>query len=216
VKPPECVVCGADAQPPGSLVRFRSRPEDLAWRERVEREGLVGHPPDTGWLCDAHLEAGRALASDETLADAVALLRAPRGDGAIRPVAVSDFGARLRALAPQIAEALGVPSPVLVARETRHWHPMDGAVAPDCPFTDDIAWTLDESPLSYTSTRAWWGEGALARASESLIIRTASVSASISGHIPADGSTELVSELTVSGIVPPTVAALVASEFPAA
>ena len=209
-------MCGEEAQPPDSLVRFRSRPEDLAWRERVERDGLVGHPPDTAWLCAAHLEAGRALAPDETLADAVALLRASRGDGAIRPVAISDFGARLRALAPRIAAALGVVAPTLDARETRHWHPMDGAVAPDCPYTDDIVWTPAESPLSYTSTRAWWTEGTLARASESLIIRTADVSASISGHIPADGSTELVSELTVSGDVPPTVAALVASEFPSA
>lgn len=74
---------------------------------------------------------------------------------------------------------------------------------------------VDEAPLSYTSRRAWWSEGALARASESLVIRTSAVSASIAGHIPADGSTEMISELTVGGVVPPTVAALVASEFPA-
>ena len=75
--PPECVVCDADATPPGALLRFRSRPEDLAWRERAERERLVGHPPDTGWLCADHVEAGRALAAEATLGEAVSRLRHP-------------------------------------------------------------------------------------------------------------------------------------------
>jgi hypothetical protein len=90
VKPPECVVCGAEAAPPGSLVRFLPRPEDRAWRDRAEREGLVGHPPDTAWMCAAHVEAGRALAREATLGDAVAILRAPPGD--VAPLAPDEWG----------------------------------------------------------------------------------------------------------------------------
>jgi hypothetical protein len=92
---------------------------------------------------------------------------------------------------------------------------MNGAVPPDCPFTDDTSWTPRESPLSFTSSRAWWAEGELARASESLSIRTDTVSASISGHIPADGSTDVVSELTVTGAVPAAATALVLEAFAA-
>ena len=216
--PPECVVCDADATPPGALVRFRSRPEDLAWRERAERERLVGHPPDTGWLCADHVEAGRALAA------AVSRLRHPSppataaspGARAIRPVAVGDFGARLRALAPRLAGLLGVPTPALFARTTRRWHPMDGAVEPDCPYTDDTAWTPDGSPLGFSGSRAWWSDGVLSRADESLVIRTPTVRASVAGHIPADGSSDRVGEILITGDLPPAVAALLAETFPAA
>jgi hypothetical protein len=219
--PPECAVCGADAAPPGGLVRFVSRPEDLAWRERVERDRLVGHPPDEAWMCGAHVARARELASSLALADAVARLReGPTAEGApsslpIRPVGVAEVGARFRALAPAIAAALGVASPVLHERTTRHWHPMDGSVAPDCPYTDDTVWTTADSAITLSGSRAWWNDVDLARAHESLLARAPGASLAISGHIPADGSTDRVSELLVSGTLPPDVAALVRSAFPA-
>jgi hypothetical protein len=225
VKPPECVVCGADAAAPGELVRFVSRPEDLAWRRRVERDRLVGHPPDTAWLCERHVEAGRRLAPELDLDDAVSRLRAsdpsappspePRVT-TIRGMPIAEFVDRLQLLVTRIAAQLGVPAPDLVPRTTRTWHPMDGAVAPDCPFVDDTTWTSPESPLTLVGSRAWWSDGVLARAHETLLIRVAGVSASVSGHIPADRSTDRVGELLITGDLPSAVAALVADSFPAA
>ena len=59
-----------------------------------------------------------------------------------------------------------------------------------------------DSPLTVSGSRSWWAEGRLARAHEMLTIRTPEVMASLAGHIPADGSTDQVSEVVVLGAGP--------------
>lgn len=206
-------------------MRFRSTPEDLAWRARVERERLVGHPPDVGWLCAAHLAPARALADTATLAEAVARLRASEAPPAlvreesrtltIAPVPIDEFGRRLRGLVPAVAALLGVAPPELRERTVRHWHPMDGTAPPDCPFVDDTSWTDVDAPLALSGSRSWWAEGSLARAHESLLIRARGVSASVSGHLPADGSSGFVEEILVLGDLPAGLADALTGEFPA-
>lgn len=74
MRPPECEVCGSEADPTAdALVRFAPTDASLAWRARAGA-GMVGHPPDVGWFCTRHLAQARALRT-ATLADAVAELR---------------------------------------------------------------------------------------------------------------------------------------------
>ncbi|RMG08012.1 MAG: hypothetical protein D6731_22615 [Planctomycetota bacterium] len=62
MKPPCCALCGDDAfeDLAGALVAFAERPADAAWRERMERSGGVGHPPNVEWFCPRHAPAARA------------------------------------------------------------------------------------------------------------------------------------------------------------
>lgn len=77
MRPPICDVCRKRFGPTeGGLVRCRATDAGRAFdlRRRTER-GFVGHPPDAGWFCGAHVEAARSHA-ELTLAEVVALLRA--------------------------------------------------------------------------------------------------------------------------------------------
>lgn len=76
MKPPICEVCHKRFGPDeGGLVRCRTTDAGRAFDERRRaRPGFVGHPPDTGWFCGAHVEGARQHA-DRTLGEVVALLR---------------------------------------------------------------------------------------------------------------------------------------------
>ncbi len=71
MRPPVCEICDADVDPSedGALVRFQPDERSRAWRRRAEDEGIVGHPPDTGWFCAAHVEAAREAARTLSLPD---------------------------------------------------------------------------------------------------------------------------------------------------
>lgn len=73
MRQPECDVCGEAGD---ELVRFAARDSDRQWRERVEREGMVGHPPDMAWVCEKHAARAHKLAmAGATIDVALAKLR---------------------------------------------------------------------------------------------------------------------------------------------
>lgn len=152
MRPPVCAVCERMLdEPAAGLVRFQPTDESRAWRERAERDGFVGHPPDEGWFCATHVDRARELATTHALADALrrvafdarrAANRAQsvdtqRTDAPVirtRPIAprgIDELGRAFRELVPALAELVGVPAPRLERVSTRTWHPMDGSVAPD-------------------------------------------------------------------------------------
>jgi hypothetical protein len=79
VRPPVCEICDADLDPTdggGGSVTFQPDDRSIEWRRRAEEEGLVGHPPDTGWFCAAHIDAAREAALTRTYADGLRHLEA--------------------------------------------------------------------------------------------------------------------------------------------
>lgn len=64
MRPPICCICEERFDPgrSGDQVSFTRRPSDDAFHARMEREGLVGHPPEVEWFCGEHLAAAQALA----------------------------------------------------------------------------------------------------------------------------------------------------------
>ena len=141
----------------------------------------------------------------------------PRDEPARRPIAaleIEEFGSRLRRLVPELARLVGVDPPGLTARTSRQWHPMDGALPPDCPYSETTRWTPDDSPIELAGDRAWWGPGDLARADERVMLRLPGAGLlSVAGHIPADGSSRDVTELLVIGELPPVIAELLEKTF---
>lgn len=237
MRPPVCAVCERMLdEPAAGLVRFQPTDESRAWRERAERDGFVGHPPDEGWFCATHVDRARELATTHALADALrrvafdarrAANRAQsvdtqRTDAPVirtRPIAprgIDELGRAFRELVPALAELVGVPAPRLERVSTRTWHPMDGSVAPDCPFADDIRWTEPDAPISLSGDRAWWNPDTLARASETLSVRVprSDIDVSITGAIPADGSSRMVTELMVLRRLPDEIAAVLDAALP--
>ena len=62
MRPPICEICHDDCDPHEGLLGFAEDERSRAWHARAEAEpGFVGHPPDLGWFCPAHLEAAKAL-----------------------------------------------------------------------------------------------------------------------------------------------------------
>src|SRR5690606_29308415 len=135
----------------GALVRCVPTASDVVWRERAEREGLVGHPPDVGWFCGKHAEAARELAGRLHLGQVLRELRQREAGLAAGPdEAQSDEPDRLapchpdigalysdpRAALSALAEPAGLDPAPLTVTTRRDWHPMDGSVPPDCPFAD--------------------------------------------------------------------------------
>lgn len=134
MKPPICVVCDEAFDPAGgTLVRFASTPDDEEWRRTAHAQGMVGHPPDTGWFCPRH--AGQATPlSHLTLTEATALV-ALMVDGvtvAIPPMQPGVIAARFVEHLRVLVDA----PPELVASEQRNWTPMDRVEPPWCPYDD--------------------------------------------------------------------------------
>ncbi len=207
-------------------MRFQPTDDSRAWRERAEADGFVGHPPDEEWFCPAHVVAARDLAATHTRPAALRRIAFDERRAAnrsrpvvtrpITPLDIDELGQAFRGLVPALAELVGVPEPRLERVSTRTWHPMDGAVAPDCPYVDDIRWTDADAPIALSGDRAWWNGNDLGRASETLSVRVPrrGIDVSIVGAIPADGSTRQVSELMILRELPDDIAALLAAAVP--
>ncbi len=56
MKPPICCICDKSLDSPndGGLIYFKKRVSDRQWEEKIEREGMVGHPPFAEWFCEKH------------------------------------------------------------------------------------------------------------------------------------------------------------------
>ena len=56
MKPPVCCICDKRLDYPdeGGLIYFKKKASDREWEERMEREGMVGHPPYAEWFCEDH------------------------------------------------------------------------------------------------------------------------------------------------------------------
>lgn len=81
MKPPICELCGNRFSPDGGgLVTFVGDERSIEWHRRARVEGIVGHPPDQGWLCGEHVEAARQLSDEMPLPAVLAALRLPSID----------------------------------------------------------------------------------------------------------------------------------------
>lgn len=179
---------------------FQPDDESRDWRRRAAEEpGFVGHPPDTGWFCGAHVDAASDAARTLTFREAMRRLLAADlapdlvgvelGSG--RPVVSDQFGlqwvewtlqptdahafaASLRSMLPALFEAIGLGSaPALEQWTDRRWTPMDGAQPPWCPFTDttvDAGVGADGTPVDVEVVLNHWNENEVATAAVSLRI----------------------------------------------
>lgn len=206
MRPPECEACGVEFAPAeGALVRCVSTPEDVAWRQRVAITDAVGHPPDTGWFCAEHAEAAQALATELTLAEVVARLRAP-------VARIGDVYGELVRLMPALASSAGLDPSTLATSQDRQWHPMDGAVAPNCPFVDMtlLGARHGEVALDLVLERAHWNEDEVARSSVTLALSGAGArDFRVAVASPASGAPDAVGFVATDGAVPGDVAAVV-------
>jgi hypothetical protein len=76
VKPPICAICHKRlAENEGGLVYFTRRESDIAWDEKREKTGMIGHPPWVAWFCDDHIGKAREF-SGLTIDRAIAGIRA--------------------------------------------------------------------------------------------------------------------------------------------
>jgi hypothetical protein len=56
MRPPICCICNkrlAD-EDDGALIYFKKRPSDIIWIKKMEKKGMVGHPPYADWFCNEH------------------------------------------------------------------------------------------------------------------------------------------------------------------
>ena len=63
MKLPICCICDKRLDNPndGGLVYFKKRASDIEWEARMEREGMVGHPPFAEWFCEKHYKSALEL-----------------------------------------------------------------------------------------------------------------------------------------------------------
>lgn len=196
MRPPICAECGREFGPAeGALVTFAPRPSDTEWRERSQREGFVGHPPNVEWFCGEHAAAAQAQAG-ETINVALAALRAgpaepprewPEFDRtAISPVAPDALAEAFR----QLIAALAADE--LTTTSVRDWTPMDNTFPPYCPYVDRE--TLAAGPYELQLEWAHFNDTELARTSAML----SGPGFTLGGH--GDGGE--VTELLTSGELP--------------
>ncbi len=59
MRPPICEICSRSFNPDneGGLLYFKKKPEGIAFDKRVEKEGIIGHPPYAGWFCGTHYKS---------------------------------------------------------------------------------------------------------------------------------------------------------------
>jgi len=69
MRPPICCICDKrlDSLNDGGLIYFKKRVSDRQWEVRMEKEGMVGHPPFADWFCEEHYK--RALELKELTID---------------------------------------------------------------------------------------------------------------------------------------------------
>ncbi|MGE0728281.1 MAG: hypothetical protein AB7O92_18580 [Acidimicrobiia bacterium] len=217
MRPPICEVCDERFDPgAGGLLTFASTPQSEAWHARAAAEpGFVGHPPDQGWFCPAHLDAARAL-QPLPLADAVRrLIAAPpaaappatRSRFVERPCPPTPHDRLHRALLDHVAvfaAAFGCTDlPPPATSSERHWHEMDRCVPPDCPYVDEVSSVASANGLAVQAGRgeSWWNPAELASISVRLAFwepagpRTRGAIAAGEAHI--EGTVAIVTTLLV-------------------
>lgn len=212
MRPPRCDVCDVDAGGDGGLVTFLARDSDREWREAAARDGLVGHPPDTAWLCAEHIRAGRLLATELTIDRALDRLRLPAvttpRNGASRPsdtgegVEIAQLVGDLAVSLSAIAAEAGIARPVVETHEKRDWVPMDRTLPPHCPFVDTT--THSASSAGTTVTLIWershWNPAEIATTHTVLHVTSAHGGEVTVSAYPPNGSTCVRPEdLTVQG-----------------
>lgn len=197
MRPPICAVCGTDFGPAeGALVTFALRPTDAEWRERSQREGFVGHPPNVEWFCGVHAAAAQARAG-ETVDVALAALRADAPPTAAAPWPEFDRTA-IRPIAPDaLAEAFrqliaALATDEFMSTSVRDWTPMDNMFPPYCPYVDRE--TITAGPIELQLEWAHWNDTDLARTSAML----SGPGFTLGGH----GVGGEVTELLTSGELP--------------
>ncbi len=63
MKPPICCICHKRLDDPdeGGLIYFKKRLSDKKWDKKMEKNGMVGHPPYAEWFCGEHYEKANEL-----------------------------------------------------------------------------------------------------------------------------------------------------------
>lgn len=106
-----CEICDADLDSGdggGGLVTFQPDDRSREWRSRAAEEpGFVGHPPDTGWFCAAHIDAARVAAGRLTFSEGMRQLLADAGRAAV--VGAEDSGDPPTEAPPRVAPAVPTP-----------------------------------------------------------------------------------------------------------
>ncbi len=76
MRPPICSICDKrlDSPEDGGLIYFKKRASDREWEERMEKEGMVGHPPFAEWFCGDHYKKAFEL-KDLTIDNAMKQLQ---------------------------------------------------------------------------------------------------------------------------------------------
>lgn len=217
-----CEVCDERFEPPeGALLTCRPTPSDLKWRQRAEAEGMVGHPPDTGWFCGEHADTARALHERHTLAEVVAAVRSGGADpggaggGGAAPAPgtshdnILTLHAALAKALPEAASDAGL-DPAAIAHTTRRdWSPMDNVMPPHCPFVDYVTHAVDgrAGELTLRLEKAHWGEDEPARTHLTLaLVGAGARDYRVAAWSPAADAPHAIEEVRVTGPVPAAVA----------
>ncbi len=76
MRPPICAICDKDFLDleNGGLVYFKKRPSDIEWDTKMEKKGMVGHPPYAEWFCEEHYAKAKEL-EDNTIDKAMKILQ---------------------------------------------------------------------------------------------------------------------------------------------
>ena len=76
MKPPICIICHKrfNDMKKGGLIYFKETIADKEWKKRVEKEGLIGHPPYAEWFCEDHYQEALKL-KEKTKTEALRILR---------------------------------------------------------------------------------------------------------------------------------------------
>jgi hypothetical protein len=63
MRPPICAICSKDFfdLEKGGLVYFKKRPSDIEWDIKMEKTGMIGHPPYAEWFCEEHYSSAKEL-----------------------------------------------------------------------------------------------------------------------------------------------------------
>ena len=142
------------------------------------REGLVGHPPDTAWLCSEHAPVGRALAPLVDIELALSQMRAADRAAPQDPEPASreseqrpgmEIGAWTRVLRraiPDLAVEAGCVSIEVEESDGQEtYYQMDGSPPEVSPFTWTQQWCASDAGATvclYTET-AYWNTQEVAR-----------------------------------------------------
>ena len=63
MKPPICRICTTrfSHEKEGGIVSFKKTKANLKWEKKVEKKGIVEHPPYMEWFCGKHFDAAKKL-----------------------------------------------------------------------------------------------------------------------------------------------------------